>query len=344
MDLAHLPLLDSHCHPIWREDPPDLSSAFSEAHDSGGHARHGLFYRRSLKDLADLLGCGPEEVLGRRASMSREELFALCVRDIEELWLDGGLTPDRCHPLDWHARHVKVRRLLRLEQVAETLYRGDSFASFQDRFVAELEAADCVGFKSVVAYRTGLDVDPFADGATAYAGWRGERLARKPLNDHLVRLALERGKAVQFHTGFGDPDLDLRTSNPLCLRPLIERFPGTRFVLLHAGWPYCREAGFLASVYPNVYLDFGLAVPFLSVAGMRRAVSELLELGPLSKLTWSTDASRIPDLYHLGALWGRRILGDVLDECVHNGDLSADEALDAARGILADNARQLYLS
>lgn len=341
MDLTGYVLLDSHCHPIWREDPEDYSSAFSEAHDSGGHARHGLFYRRSLREMAELLGCSPERMLAERQRLSRDELFARCVQGIDELLLDDGLTPDRCLPLDWHARHVRVRRLLRIEQVAERLYTGGSYADFLERFVSELQA-DVAGYKSVAAYRTGLDVDPGADGAEAYREWKGERLSLKPLNDHLVGLTLEQGKTVQFHTGFGDPDLDLRTANPLCLRPLIERYPGTKIVLLHAGYPFVREAGFLASVYPNVYLDFGLAVPFLSVAGMRRTVSQLLELGPLSKLTWSSDASRIPDLYYLGARWGKRILGEVLDECIANGDLTASEAEDAARSILT--GQDLYRS
>ena len=38
-------------------------------------------------------------------------------------------------------------------------------------------------------------------------------------------------------------------------------------VLLHASYPYTREAGYLASVYPHVYVDLGLAVP-----GARRRV------------------------------------------------------------------------
>ena len=340
MELTGYRLVDSHCHPIWREDPTELSSAFTEAHQDGGHARNGLFYRRSVRDLSELLGCSPAEWPEKRQALPREELFARCVAGVDELWLDDGLTPDRCLPLDWHARHVRVQRLVRIEQVAEGLYRGEPFATFLERFLNALEGA--FGLKSIVAYRTGLEVDPLADGETAYEAWVGERLALKPLNDHLVRLALERGKVVQFHTGFGDPDLDLRTANPLCLRPLIEAHPRARFHLLHAGWPYCREAGYLASVYANVHVDFGLAVPFLSVAGMRRAVSELLELAPLSKLTWSSDASKIPDLYFLGALWGKRILGQVLDACVHDGDLTAREAEEAAGWILAENAQRLY--
>lgn len=41
------------------------------------------------------------------------------------------------------------------------------------------------------------------------------------------------------------------------MQPLIERYPGTNFVILHASYPYTRDAGYLAAVYKNVYLDFG---------------------------------------------------------------------------------------
>ena len=41
------------------------------------------------------------------------------------------------------------------------------------------------------------------------------------------------------------------------MQPLIERYPQTNFVILHASYPYTRDAGYLAAVYKNVYLDFG---------------------------------------------------------------------------------------
>ncbi|MCE7873641.1 amidohydrolase [bacterium CPR1] len=348
MDLSGYPLLDSHCHPIWREQPPDYGECFTEAHHSAGHARNSLFFLRSQRDLAALLGCASDEVEQARCLRSSEELFQRCLSGVDELLLDDGLSPDRCLPLEWHARFVPVRRLVRLEQVAEQLYDRGPFAGFLERYVASLESTPAAGFKSIAAYRTGLAIGEGEQAEAAYRSWNGGRLALKPLNDHLVRLGLEvaarRNLPVQFHTGFGDPDLDLETSNPLALRPLIERFSSTKLVLLHASYPFAREAGFLASVYPNVYLDFGLAVPFLSVRGMVEAVAMLLELGPLSKLTWSSDASRISELFYLGALWGRRVLGQVLEQAMRDGDLSAGQAEQAARDILRGNAAKLYSS
>ena len=136
--------------------------------------------------------------------------------------------------------------------------------------------------------------------------------AGKPLVDLVVveglRAAARQGLPTQFHTGFGDPDLDLRLANPLHLRPVLEdpELKHARLVLLHASYPYAREAGYLAAMYPQVFVDYGLAVPCLSVAGMRRALAMLLELAPTSKVLYSSDAHVVPELYHGCARGGRR--------------------------------------
>ena len=128
---------------------------------------------------------------------------------------------------------------------------------------------------------------------------------------------------IELHTGFADPDLDLRDANPLNLRFLLEdnRFKKAPIVLSHGSYRYTREAGSLASVYANVYIDFGLAIPSLSTGGMLSVVQQLIELAPISKVMYSSDAHFIPDLYYLGAFRGRKVLGQVLDNAINNGDL-----------------------
>ena len=59
---------------------------------------------------------------------------------------------------------------------------------------------------------------------------------------------------VQVHCGFGDSDLHLPLADPGWLKPVIERFADTPFVLLHC-YPFVREAGWLAHVYANVSFD-----------------------------------------------------------------------------------------
>jgi predicted TIM-barrel fold metal-dependent hydrolase len=274
--------------------------------------------------------------------------------------LDDGFLPDQVLPLEWHERFVRVHRLLRLEWLAEELLeRADTFEAFLDQFRAALDPppANVVGLKSIAAYRTGLDIQrpslelasrAWREWKQAPGGGNRPRLAKKHLLHFLLRQAMELAARhrlpVQFHTGFGDPDLDLRLANPLHLRRLLEdgRFRTVPVVLLHAAYPFSREAGYLASVYPQVYIDMGLSVPFLSVSGMRTAVRMLLELAPFSKLMYSSDAHLIPELYYLGAKWGRQVLGACLDEAIADGDLTSNEAEELAVAVLQGNARRLY--
>ncbi len=88
-------------------------------------------------------------------------------------------------------------------------------------------------------------------------------------------------------------------------------------------------------------MDFGLAVPLLSVAGMRQTLRSLLELTPTSKVLYSSDAHLIPELFYLGAKWARTVLGQVLEEAVADGDLSAGEADGVAR-TASGECRRLY--
>src|SRR5262249_57822272 len=116
-----------------------------------------------------------------------------------------------------------------------------------------------------------------------------------------VVAALEANEAagrtlpVQVHTGFGDADLHLWRSDPSYLKPIVERFPRTPFVLLHC-YPFVREAGWMAHVYANVFLDLSLTIPFVSRPA--EALREALELAPVSKLLYGSDAARPPELFH----------------------------------------------
>ena len=180
-----------------------------------------------------------------------------------------------------------------------------------------------MALKTIAAYRGGLDLEALAP----------------PVREPLL-AALDANEAtgdplpLQVHTGFGDSDLFLPRARPGYLKPLIERFERTTFVLLHC-YPFVREAGWLASVYGNVFLDLSLTIPH--VARPAVALAEALELAPVSKLLYASDAALTPELYLLAALWWRDALAAVLPEL-----LPAGAAEEAARMILRDNARSLY--
>jgi predicted TIM-barrel fold metal-dependent hydrolase len=369
MDLASLPIVDQHAHNLLRPDAAarrPYPAAFTEGYDPEvieRHARHTLFYRRSLREIGALLGCEPAEgaIVARREGLGLEKLTEVCFHaaGLESILLDDGFLPSEILPVEWHGRFAPAYRVLRLEALAQDLLTAEEdFATFLERFRAALDPPPrgVVALKSIAPYRTGLAVEqvPRAVAEARFPAWQWSaaagtrRLTDKALLDFLLLQALELAARhrlpVQFHTGFGDPDLDLRLANPLHLRPLLEdpRYRAAPVVLLHASYPFAREAGYLASVYPHVSLDAGLAVPFLSVAGMRSVLGMLLELAPTTKLLYSSDAHLIPELYYLAAKWGRALLGEALEQAVRDTDLTAREADEVAAAVLAGNARELY--
>jgi uncharacterized protein len=371
LDLSGIPILDQHCHALLRPGSPLTATAyqrfFSESGDGEMHARHApttIFFRWALKELARFLDCAPdvEAVLAARGAIDPDELAGRMFRDggLEMLLVDHGYQTDVSYT---HAELVarlpcRLATILRLETLAQDLIvRHDTFDQAIDEFVATVEsarAAGHVGLKSVIAYRTGLGVSETtrSEAAAAFGPVKERatrdgrlRLADKTLNDYLVLRALEIAERqelpVQFHTGFGDSDLDLLTANPLHLRPQIERHRRVPFVLLHASYPYTRELGYLAAIHPNVHADLGLAVPF-AAASIPAVFRDALALAPTSKLLFSTDAYSVPDVFWIAARWGRWGLGVVLGEMIGIGALTADEALDVARQILGGNAARLY--
>jgi hypothetical protein len=373
MDLAAGPILDQHCHALRRDgtvaDAAAYAAFFTESGDLVMHARHvpeTVFFRWAIRELAGVLGCAPtaEAVLAARIGLSPEALARrlLDEANIAALLVDHGyLTDETWTPAELAARvPCRVLPILRLETLAQALIvRHETFDAMVDAYSALVERARTdgfVGLKSIIAYRTGLAVQPTShgDAATAFGPVRERarrdgrvRLATKPLNDYLLLRALEiaerQALPVQIHTGFGDADLDLREANPLHLRPLLEsgRYRNVPFVLLHASYPYVSELGYLSAIYANVYADIGLAVPHLA-AEIPVMLRQLLSLAPSTKVVYSSDASQIPELFWLAARWGRRGLGTVLDELITIGALDDEEALAVGRRVLGSNAAGIY--
>jgi predicted TIM-barrel fold metal-dependent hydrolase len=137
-------------------------------------------------------------------------------------------------------------------------------------------------------------------------------------------------------------------ANPLQLEPLLNdpRMKGTKFVLLHGGWPFVREAGAMLQK-PNFYLDISqqaLVIPAHTLAGWLR---EWLELNP-EKVLFGTDG--YPFSAELGweeSTWlaarnARQALGLALTAMERDGEISESRAEALARMVLRGNAEALY--
>jgi uncharacterized protein len=329
------------------------------------HISSTAAYRRALRLLAGELGCAPSEeaVLEARTRAEPAEYAnrLLVQGGAAELLLDHGFAVPDAFTAAEHRDAVQLpqRDIVRLEAVAGSLVRTSGDA---DRWLANVRAevrseveAGAVGVKAITAYRASLRLTRPPPGAVAEAYARLQTSARDSARvrvegdtlchallwaaaEECVRLEVP----LQLHTGFGDPDEDLAEASPLGLRPLLrdEGLRGLSVVLLHC-YPYHREAAYLCSVYPDVYMDLSLAIP-LAAADGARALHEALGLCPWTKLLYASDASRLPELYFVAGVLHRQALADALGGLVDDGTLAPAEAAEAGRQVLAGNARRLY--
>ncbi len=367
--LAELPLVDHHCHGVVRGDldRAGFESLLTEsdwpapAGTTVFDTQLGFAVRRWCAPLLDLdPHSHPEEYLARRAALGVTEVNRrlLAATGTGEYVLETGyrgddiLAPAEMSALTGRPAHTVVRLEAVAEQLARDGTRPQTFATDYEAALAEAARA-AVGLKSIIAYRSGLDFDPERPAARevvdAAARWlrRGEetgqvRLEEPTLLRHVLWAGVDRRLPIQLHVGYGDADLELQRCNPLHLTRWLRavRPLGVDVLLLH-NYPYQREAGYLAHVYPHVYCDVGLAVAY---TGSRSAavIAESLELTPFSKALFSTDAFGLPELYLVGTWLFRRGLARALDAWVADGDWTAADAERVARAIGQGNARRVY--
>lgn len=362
-------LIDHHCHGVVHETPPravfeDLMTESpwpAPPGTSGWDSQIGLAIRRRCAPVLDLSpDRGPEDYLARRAELGAAEVNRRLLGGarLHTLLLDTGYRGDDILDVPGMAEvsGAATHEIVRLEAVAEQVAASvPSGADFPDAYRAALAAAtrDAVGLKSIVAYRDGLDFDPERPSddevADAAAAWLDEiaRTGRIRITDPvLLRFGIWCGVdlalPLQFHVGYGDADVDLARCNPLLMTAWLKatRESGASVMLLHC-YPYHREAGYLAQVYPHVYCDVGLAINY---TGARSAavIAESLELTPFHKALFSTDTFGLPELYYVGAALFRQGLTETLRDWVDRGHASAADAVRIAELIGNGNALRVY--
>ncbi|RSN18065.1 amidohydrolase [Streptomyces sp. WAC 05977] len=366
--VARTRLVDHHCHGVVTGDlgriefeqllteADTVSSLGTTLFDS----LIGLAVRARCAPVLDLPPHVPAEVyLARRAELGAAEVNARFLRatGTTEFLLDGGFLPDTLTTTEQFAAlsGAGARDIVRLEQVAEAVIGSTTAAGFATAFVAELarRATTAVGFKSIAAYRVGLDLAgerPTDTEVTEAAGrWlarieAGEpvRLADEVLHRFLIWTGIDLALPIQFHVGFGDSDVDLHRCDPLLLTGLLRatRSHGVPIMLLH-NYPFHRNAAYLAQVFEHVFVDVGLAT---HNAGHRAPaiIAETMEIVPFGKLLFSTDAFGLAELYHLGTALFRQGLSDFLYAGLTSDVLSEVDAHRIAALVGHRNAERVY--
>jgi predicted TIM-barrel fold metal-dependent hydrolase len=253
---------------------------------------------------------------------------------------------------------IPVHRVARIESFIDDLIRQDlaDLDGFADALQQQLEeaAADprTIALKSVIAYRTGLDITEPAksEAASAFqrwraAGWADSRADSKPVRDYLLHLAMpiiERHNiALHIHCGDGDPDVVFEHSRPQDLYGFLRRYGRRPIVLMHAGHPWSEEAAYIAAILPHVYIDLSVLIPWASL-DIESYLTRLIGMMPSSKLLYSSDQVYEPELFWLPARFARRALERALSAAADADYLTTAQAESIGRGILAGNTRRVH--
>ena len=366
--LDHVALVDHHVHSIisGRIDAAAFVGLLSEsdrpaaARAAGWDSQLGFAVRRWCAPLFGLERHATREAyLEHRLPLTNEAAAGVLLpaAGLDELLVDTGYRPDRLVDVDRLGRlsGARVRTIVRLESVAEDVARsGVGTAAYAQTFRDALEVAmtTSVGWKSVIAYRHGLDFDPTppsdSEVATAAGAWlrATEATGTVRLTDPvLLRFGLwegaRTGRPVQVHVGFGDTDLDLYRADPALMTDFLRATEAVCPVMLLHTYPFQRNAGYLAQMFGHVYLDVGLAVNHTGAAS-DLIIRESLELAPLPKVLFSSDAWALPELHLLGSVLFRRGLSRAVGAWVAAGDWSLADARRVIEGIASGNATRVY--
>jgi uncharacterized protein len=372
MGVDDVGFVDHHCHGVVAHDldRPGFERMISESFDPPPEGTtqfdspFGLAVRRWCAPVLDLEPfASPDEYLRRRTELGADEVARrfLAEAGLESLLIDTGYRSQELHDLDGMRRLSgrPVHEIVRLEAVAERVaVRGIDASSYEAAFAEALEAEcrDAVGLKTIVAYRGGFGFDPEPPSGLDVTGAAGAFLrqasnGRPRLADPVLlrfgiwtgaRLAKERGFPIQFHVGWGDPDLTLHLTNPSLLTDLIKTFgkEHVNVVLLHC-YPFHRVAGYLASMFANVHFDVGSALHFHGPSSAT-LLAEAMEVAPFSKLLFSSDAFGVAEGYHLGALLHRKAMRGLLDRWIGDDHCDAATADRIGEAVAGGNARRIY--
>ncbi|HEV8447961.1 MAG TPA: amidohydrolase family protein [Gemmatimonadaceae bacterium] len=225
--------------------------------------------------------------------------------------------------------------------------------------LARERANGAIGIKFEAAYLRPLNFDDPDSVAAAkvyakYArGGTPTHAEYKTVEDYLFRaIAREAGAQkmpVQIHVletfgGF----YATHGSAPHLLEPAFNdsTLRGTKFVIVHGGWPLVGETQALLSK-PNVYADFSMMDDILSSAVLAGVLRQWLGEWP-DKVLFGTDAfdggaeQGWEQIVWVASTTARRALAISLSGMMRDGDVTRDRAEAIARMVMHDNAAAVY--
>ncbi|MCH6264749.1 amidohydrolase family protein [Neobacillus citreus] len=250
---------------------------------------------------------------------------------------------------------ARIWEIYRIEPVMVRLSEEcQTFAEFQEQYRSdlanELKKAGVVGLKSIIAYRSGLEIAPMNEqlAAEEYAEFSANtRATAKSFRDYCLHVAMEEctssDKVMHIHTGVGDGEVVLPKASPSFLLEMLrdEKYQDTKVHLVHGGYPWVEEAAFIVSILPNVYMDISLQNPF-SGHGVKRILSQVFEFAPFDKVMYGSDAFTVPEMNWLGVHLFKECFEEVLTSWVESDYMDAETARVIGEMVLFRNFENVY--
>jgi len=384
IDLESLPIADNHCFAfaptagvLGKEQFMRLfalggpvvfgSKAVISREEMSEQVHSSLAFRYAVKLLSDFLETEKKIDSVAEARNKRSKDFPGYLKELfgdvglKTLVIDSGFQPVTLDEFVSYAP-VEVGRIFRLEPFVKQLLETEPdfeglIRKFDETLVSEISEG-CIGFKTVIAYRTGLDINRAAENVARVdfehmrngeepKAWFGPVV--KNLRDHLINrtidICIKHNRVLQIHTGLGDTDIVGSKCNPILLQDFLkeEEVQNAKVVLIHGGWPYIIEASWLANVLPNVYLELSTPLPpYFAPAVSVRRYTETIQQTPSRKIVYGSDAGELPEIHWLSAKVAKSTLQATLEQLVGQEMLDEDDAFEMAEQILYGNVKRLY--
>jgi uncharacterized protein len=252
-----------------------------------------------------------------------------------------------------------LHRWMQQEGLAKLPGNFSDYLAFVSRTLEDNQKKGGIAMKFEVAYfRSTKFSDPTREQAEGIyqrfvGGGIPDEREYRTFQDYIFRYLVREGGrlhlAVHIHSAVGIGDyFNLSESNILNLENILRdpRYSNTTFVMIHGGYPYDRQAIWLAAV-KNVYLDTSETEILLYPSEFKNLLKQWLETFP-DKVTFGTDCFPYNDAlgaeesYWLGVQSSRMALAAALAEMISEGEVTEAQAMQLARMYLHDNAAKLY--
>ncbi len=225
----------------------------------------------------------------------------------------------------------------------------DDVLKIAEFYVADRIKKKAVALKIGVAYVRSLQTRSVTY-EEAYEQW--DRLEEKSDEDftalqdfmfhYMIGLAQKHNIPIQIHTGIQEGNgNNLQNSNPLNLNSIFSSYEDVVFDMLHAGFPFGLEAGVMAKMFPNVYVNLAWG-HILNSNYFTGLIEQYIEMLPKNKMSgFGGDYFFAEGVYGHVAL-AKHNIATALANKVDEGYMSKEQAVQYARCLLVENPKKIY--